>query len=174
MSIWPFRRNQASADAALLLAAVVSASRRAGFYGVGKVPDTLEGRFELLTLHASLALARLKQTPEAEPLAQAFTDKLFRHIDSGLREAGVGDLIVPKRMRRLAGDFYGRLVAYGAALGDPSALAEAAGRNILGEAGDHDFATRLGAYAARLGGRQGAAPVRALLEGGGWADDEFA
>lgn len=173
MAIWPFRRNQASADAGLLLAAVVAASRRPGFFGAGRAPDTLEGRFELLTLHASLALARLKQSPEAAALAQAFTDKLFRHIDSGLREAGVGDLVVPKRMRRLAGDFYGRLGAYAGALADATALGEAVRRNLLGEGGEPAFAARLGAYAARLGARQAAGPVSALLGPDGWADNEF-
>lgn len=174
MSIWPFRRNQAHADAELLLAAIVAASRRPGFYGAGKVPDTLEGRFELLTLHASLALTRLQAAPEAESLAQAFTDKLFRHIDSGLREAGVGDLIVPKRMRRLAGDFYGRLGAYAGALGNPAALAEALRRNLLGPAGEPGFDAKVAAYAARLAALQGGAPVSGLLEPKGWADDEFA
>ena len=116
MSIWPFRRNEAQGGAQRLLEAVARESRRPEFYGPGRVPDTLQGRFELLTLHAALALVRLKASPEAQKLAQNFTDLLFRHIDAGLREAGVGDLTVPKRMRKLAGDFYGRLEAYAAAL----------------------------------------------------------
>lgn len=173
MSIWPFRRNQANSEAAQLLEAVVAASRKPAFFGPGGVPDTLEGRFELLTLHAALALVRLKASPETAPLAQAFTDRLFRHIDSGLREAGVGDLTVPKRMRRLAGDFYGRLEAYAGALAAPDALSAAVARNILGDQGDAAFANKLAAYAADLAARQAGAPAAALLEAGAW-DGAFA
>jgi len=169
MSIWPFSRNQAKSEAARLLEAVVAASRRPEFYGPGRVPDTLEGRFELLTLNAALALVRLKAAPEAAGLAQGFTDRLFRHIDSGLREAGVGDMTVPKRMRRLAGGFYGRLDAYAAALAAPEALGAAIGRNILGDGGDPVFAGRLAAYAADLAARQAGTPPAALTEPDAWA-----
>ena len=169
MPIWPFRRHKGAQTAQKLLAAVVAASREAQFYGPGRVPDTLEGRFELLTLHAALALVRLRTAPETGALAQNFTDRLFRHIDSGLREAGVGDLSVPKRMRRLAGDFYGRLEAYAGALAAPEALAEVIGRNVLGDGRDSAFAARLAAYAGALAARQAAAPPEALAETGGWA-----
>ncbi len=168
MSIWPFRRNQANAGAENLLEAVVAASRKPAFFGPGRVPDTLEGRFELLTLNAALALVRLKAATEAPGLAQAFTDALFRHIDSGLREAGVGDLTVPKRMRRLAGDFYGRLEAYAAALGDPAALADAIARNILGDNADPAFAAQLAAYAGETAARQAALSPDALTDPGAW------
>ena len=168
MSIWPFGRNQANTGAQDLLRAVVAASRRPEFFGPGRVPDTLEGRFELLALNAALALVRLKATPEAAGLAQSFTDQLFRHIDSGLREEGVGDMAVPKRMRRLAGDFYGRLEAYAAGLNDPAALADAIGRNVLGDNADPAFAARLAAYAAQLAARQGGLDPEALAQTGAW------
>lgn len=173
MSIWPFSRNQAKSDAARLLEAVVAASRKPEFYGPGRVPDTLDGRFELLTLHAALALVRLKAAPEAGALAQGFADRLFRHIDSGLREAGVGDLTVPKRMRRLAGDFYGRVEAYAANLASQPALADAIARNILGDGGDAAFANKLAAYVQDVAERQAGAPVLALAEAGAW-DGAFA
>jgi len=132
------------------------------------VPDTLQGRFELLTLHAALALVRLKASPEAQKLAQNFTDLLFRHIDAGLREAGVGDLTVPKRMRKLAGDFYGRLEAYAAALADQEALAAAIMRNVLGDDGDRAFAARLAAHTAALAARQAETPAATLAEPAAW------
>jgi cytochrome b pre-mRNA-processing protein 3 len=168
MSIWPFKRNQANSDAEQLLAEIVSASRQPAFFGVRKVSDTLEGRFELLTLFAALALIRLRASPEAAPLAQAFTDQLFRHLDSGLREAGVGDLTVPKRMRRLAGDFYGRLDAYAAALQDRQALAAAIARNILGEGADPAFAAFLADHARALAARLAEQPVSAMARSGVW------
>jgi cytochrome b pre-mRNA-processing protein 3 len=101
-------------------------------------------------------------------LAQAFTDRLFRHIDSGLREAGVGDTTVPKKMRRLAGDFYGRLAAYAGALGDPSALADAIGRNILGDGADAAFAQKIAAYAAARAAAQANASPQALATNEAW------
>jgi cytochrome b pre-mRNA-processing protein 3 len=168
MSIWPFRRNRANMDAARLLEAVVAASRRPEFYGPGRVPDTLAGRFDLLTLNAALALVRLKASPEAARLAQAFTDRLFRHIDSGLREAGVGDLTVPKKMRKLAGEFYGRLEAYAGALAAPEALSGAIARNILGDQADSAFAGKLGAYVAGVAARQAEFAPEALFEAGAW------
>ena len=98
-AFWPFRPSRADLDADRLLDAVTQAARRPVFFGEGRAPDTLEGRLEVMTLHAVLALIRLHAEPVAAPLAQAFADKLFRQFDAGLREAAVGDLTVPKRMR---------------------------------------------------------------------------
>ena len=101
MPAWPFSPSRARTDADQLLHQVTTASRNAALFGEGRVPDTLDGRFEVVALHAALALVRLRQAPEAEALAQAFVDALFRHLDSGLREDGVGDLAVPKRVLKL-------------------------------------------------------------------------
>src|SRR5262245_60256184 len=78
MPIWPFKRSKADADAARLLTAVTAASRRSDLFGEGRAPDTLEGRFEIMSLGASLALFRLRADQNLAPLSQAFTDKLFR------------------------------------------------------------------------------------------------
>lgn len=138
------KKPSARVQAAALHDAVVAASRQPAFFGEGRVPDTLLGRLELLTLHASLCLLRLQMQPDAEALTQRFTDTLFRSLDAGLREAGVGDLTVPKKMRRIAERFYGRLNSYGAALRDPegAALASAIGRIIWQDA-THPFAIPL-------------------------------
>jgi cytochrome b pre-mRNA-processing protein 3 len=132
MRIWPFRRSRVRADAQRLLEAVQAAGRRPALFGAGGAADTLKGRFEMMALSAALALIRLRAEPQAQPLAQAFTDALFRHFDAGLREHGVGDTSVPKRMHKLAGDFYGRLEAYGAAItaGDADTLAAALVRQL--------------------------------------------
>ena len=167
MQIWPFRPSQAESDAERLLAIVVALSRRPAFFGENRVPDTLQGRFEILTLHAGLALIRLRSEANAGRLAQAFTDRLFRRIDAGLREAGVGDLTVPKRMRRLAGDFYGRLEAYGEALAAGSGLTAAIARNVFG-AGEHAFAAGLASYVRETASQHAAAPAAALLDQAGW------
>ncbi len=167
--MWPFRTSRAEADAAALLSAVMRASRRPHFFGENRVADTLEGRFEVAALHAALALRRLRNAPGADPLAQAFTDKFFRHLDAGLREAGVGDLSVPKRMHKLAGDFYGRLKAYDDALSDDdgAALACALGRNMLGDE-SAGFASVLAAHAVALASIHAKLDVAALLGEEAW------
>jgi cytochrome b pre-mRNA-processing protein 3 len=125
-----FRKSAANEAADRILASVMQAARDPALFGDDGAPDTLDGRFEMATAFAVLALLRLKAAPEADRVAQVFTDTLFRHFDAGLREAGVGDLSVAKRMKGLAGAFYGRLAAYQASIADEAALADALGRNI--------------------------------------------
>jgi cytochrome b pre-mRNA-processing protein 3 len=169
MPVWPFTRSRSGTDAARLLTAVEAASRKPEFYGPGRVADTLEGRFELLALNAALALVRLKAEPGAGPLAQDFTDRFFRSIDAGLREAGVGDLTVPKKMRALAGEFYGRLNAYAEPLAgeDRARLTAAVARNIV-TAEAQSFAAELASYAANAARAQAEAPLENLFSAEGW------
>jgi len=169
MPIWPFQRPREDQDGEALLDAVSRASRNVAIYGPGRLADTLEGRFEALTLFACLALTRLRAEAGAQPLAQSFTDALFSQLDAGLREAAVGDLSVPKRMHRLAGAFYGRLSAYEAALQnqDGAALALAIGRNALG--GENAaFAASLSEQALVLAAKQAKAPMAALTTAAAW------
>jgi len=171
-AIWPFRPSRAEADADKLVAVTSQISRQPSFYGAGRAPDTLEGRWELLVLHASLAFVRLGAEAGAETLSQAFADKLFRHFDGGLREAAVGDLTVPKRMRKLAGAFYGRLDVYANALksDDRAALQAALMRNIFAaDANAAPFASTLAAYMRANVEKQSQAPLDALFRLDGWA-----
>lgn len=131
-----FGRKRALADQQLvdrLHADIVAAVRRPAFYLDYGVADTFQGRFELLTFHAGLILRRLNDAEAPGPaLAQDLVDTIFRHLDSGLREMGVGDLAVPKRMKKLAEAFLGRSAAYDAALRESeNALAEALSRNMF-------------------------------------------
>jgi cytochrome b pre-mRNA-processing protein 3 len=122
-----------------------------------------------MTPHAGLALLRLGAEPEAAPLAQAFTDTLFRHFDAGLREDGVGDTSVPKRMRKLAGDFYGRLEAYSRAITDRDAAALAAA--LVRNAGvSEDFAGRLAPHVLQIAAQQAEAPFVAMFENSAWPE----
>lgn len=132
-------------DAELVFAAANEASRRVELYAPGGIDDTLDGRLESLMLHAALVMIRLKAAPG--PLAQAFADRLFQALDDGLREDGVGDLTVPKRMKKLAQRFYGRLLAYEAGLdaADPAVLIEAIARNVRPQS--PDFSAYLADYA---------------------------
>ena len=128
-----FRRAPNDAVVQQLYAAVVAASRQPALYADLGVPDTFEGRFESLTLHGALVLRRLQACePPGPALAQDLTDTLFAHFDQTLREMGVGDTVVPKRMRALAEAFLGRSRAYAEALqsGGEDALVASLARNV--------------------------------------------
>jgi len=116
---------------------VVAQARQRAFFAEYGVPDTLDGRFELVCLHAFLYLHRLKsEWPRAKALAQAFFDTMFGDFDRALREMGTGDLRVGREVKRMAQGFYGRIRAYanGIAAGD-SALGAALARNLFGTVG---------------------------------------
>ncbi|MGE3142825.1 MAG: ubiquinol-cytochrome C chaperone family protein [Hyphomonadaceae bacterium] len=157
---WPFKPSPLRAAARALAAMVSERSRQPDFYGPERAPDTLEGRLEILMLHAALLFMRLRRAPEHAPLAAALADVLFREIDAGLREAGVGDLSVPRRMRKIAGQFYGRLAAYEAALADAPALGAALARNIPLTPGA-PFTAALAVYAQAAAAALAQAPVEA-------------
>jgi cytochrome b pre-mRNA-processing protein 3 len=133
LSRWnPFRRDPEEADAGPLYAAIVAQARRPAFYAVCGVPDSLDGRFELVALHVYLVLRRLKSGDRpAQALAQALVDLFFADMDASLREMGAGDLGVGKRVKNMAAAFYGRVAAYDAA--EPGGMAgEALKRNLFG------------------------------------------
>jgi cytochrome b pre-mRNA-processing protein 3 len=133
----PFRRDPRRTLIATLYERVATASRQPDLYlGLG-VPDSLEGRFEALVLHMVLALRALRTMPSpADEVAKDLTDAFFRDLDASLREMGVGDTSVPKRMKKLGEAFFGRAHAYDESLnaGDAEALAVALGRNVTGNA----------------------------------------
>jgi cytochrome b pre-mRNA-processing protein 3 len=110
--------------------AIVAAARHPLFYADWNVPDTLDGRFDMISLHAFLVLDRLKG--EEQAFRQALVDELFADMDRSLREMGVGDISVGKKVRKMAEVFYGRVAAYNQALaGEDGALAAAIARNIF-------------------------------------------
>lgn len=164
MLAWLFARatNRASIDR--LHAEIVAAARDPAFFTSYGIEDSLEGRFEVLTLHAALVLRRLRALPPPAPdIAQDLTDTLFRHLDRALRELGIGDTSVPKRMRRLAEAFLGRSVAYDAALrAGPEALAAALSRNVYAGEGRSD---RLAHYVAAAEAALAQAPIDVFLQG---------
>ena len=135
MSPWKlFRPDPMPATAAALYAAITAQARHPAFYTEGGVPDSIDGRFEMVTLHSYLVLRRLRGTDaQAERLAQALVDAFFSDMDASLREMGAGDLGVGKRVKAMASAFYGRLAAYEAGE-NAGNLAEAFRRNLFGTA----------------------------------------
>jgi cytochrome b pre-mRNA-processing protein 3 len=116
-----------------LYSQAVAAAREPGFYALLGVPDTLDGRFDIVGLHVFLLIRRLGALPAPGPaLAQAVFDAMFNDMDVNLREMGVGDLSVGKRVRAMWEAFHGRSAAYGGALeaGDAALLAAALERNV--------------------------------------------
>jgi cytochrome b pre-mRNA-processing protein 3 len=102
------------------------------FYRDLGAPDTVNGRFDLLVLHLWMVLRRLKSVEDGPVLSQTLFDRFCDDLDGNLREMGVGDLTVPKRMQAFGEAFYGRTAAYDLALtAGREPLAQALCRNIL-------------------------------------------
>ena len=131
--------------AGTLEAQLIARARAPIFFRGLNVPDTLDGRFDMVALHGWLVLERLKEAKMAEA-AQALTDRLFIGFDEALREQGTGDLGMGRRMKAFANAFFGRLGAYDSAP-DEVALAEALARNVWRGAKVDRNARRLAAYA---------------------------
>jgi cytochrome b pre-mRNA-processing protein 3 len=143
MILSAFRRRHQDDLIRILYGAIVAQARSAAFYAHYGVADSVEGRFELLVLHLVLVLRRLGGELKPRPLqapsssaavGQQLFDVFCRDLDDNLREMGVGDLAVPRRMRQFGEAFYGRQAAYGVALdaADPQELEKTLARNILG------------------------------------------
>jgi cytochrome b pre-mRNA-processing protein 3 len=145
-----FRSNSLDRNIGELYGAIVAQARSVAFYGDYGVPDTVEGRFDLIVLHLVLVLARFGADEQSgRGLGQQLFDVFCRDLDGNLREMGVGDLAVPKRMRRFGEAFYGRQTAYLAALSavDDGELEKALARNIFVGVDNDRRAARLARYA---------------------------
>ncbi len=164
-----FRRKSAPPSVEGVYAAIVAASRRPALYASAGVPDTVMGRFESLALHMSLALRRLKQLPPpANQLSQELVDRFFADLDSALREIGIGDVSVPKKVKALGAAFYGRLGAYDAALAPEAGaddLEAALARNIIERPDQPGLASVLAADVRKLAARLDSADFEAFLNG---------
>lgn len=129
-----FRRSPRDTAAASLYRSLVDQAREPGFYEPGGVPDTLDGRFDMVCLHAFLVLRRLKRDGEAGAgLGQTLFDRMCGDIDMNLRELGVSDYAIGHRMKTMVSAFYGRLTAYDTALAaGETPLKDALARNLFG------------------------------------------
>jgi cytochrome b pre-mRNA-processing protein 3 len=144
-----FRRDSGSEGiASALYGAIVAQARTSALYTDFGVADTVTGRFEMVTLHVILVLARLEREGEAaKALGQSIFDLYVRDMDRSLRELGIGDLGVPKRMKKMAEAFFGRHEAYRQALlvNDRDTLAGVIARNVYA-GGDAGAAEALAVY----------------------------
>jgi cytochrome b pre-mRNA-processing protein 3 len=159
-------RSGRLAGAALYEAATRQA-RQPDFYSRLGVPDTVEGRFELYSLHVVLLLDRLKgEGGNASEVSQALFDTYVSALDNTLREMGVGDLSVPKKMRKLGEAFYGRAKAYDAILAnqDGPELTALLERTVFDDA-PSEGSGRLADYVLASADALAAQPLEALIDG---------
>lgn len=162
-----FGRNRREEAAAALYGATVTQARLPLFYVAGAVPDTLDGRFDLLALHVFLLLRRLRAAgAETAPLAQSVFDIMFADMDSNLREIGIGDLSVGRKVKAMAEALMGRIAAYDPGLADPAVLAEALRRNLYrGASVERSAVDFIARYTAAVAADLARQDTGALLEG---------
>lgn len=135
---WLRLRNRWTDSALSLYRESAEGARQTVFYETFGVPDTLDGRFDMILLHAALLVRRLHREGEAgRALAQEYFDRMFTEMDRAVREMGVGDLSVRRHVRGMMKAFYGRATAYGEALDrkDTALLKQALARNVYGADG---------------------------------------
>ncbi len=145
----PFSRAPKNPNIAVLYGMIVAQARNPSFYCGYGVPDTVAARTDMIMMHLLLVLRRLRASgADLRATGQGLFDAFCRDMDDNLREMGVGDLAVPRRMRRIGEAFYGRAKVYDAALdgSDGAALTEALARNAFGCVEPPFGARRLASY----------------------------
>ncbi|GGG92950.1 ubiquinol-cytochrome c chaperone [Glycocaulis albus] len=164
-----FRPDPVKARAAQLYQAVLTEARKPRLYADLGAPDTVDGRFDMIILHAALVMRRLRDEGESgQKLAQALFGRLFDDMDAALREMGIGDMSVGKKIKAMAEAFYGRAAAYDAALksADSGQMKAVLWRNLFDDAPDGEPAAEaLAGHAFEADRQIQAMPAEELLEG---------
>jgi len=133
MLTWMRRSSATGQRAAKLYGSAVAQARSPAFYEGCGVPDTIEGRFELIVLHLFIVLERLRaEGEEGRQLGQALLEAFVSDMDDSMRELGIGDLSVPRRIKKTAAAVAERVEDYRSAVAgqDRQALVEALGRHV--------------------------------------------
>ncbi len=166
---WLAQRRNRKRTAQNLYGSIVALSRQPELYSEIGVPDSVEGRFEILVVHMFLLLDRLERDGEkSKPLAQALVDEFFSDMDTTTRELGVGDLSVPKKIRRLVAIFSQRLHAYRAAIdaARTDQLSDLLAHNLeLKNNGEGDSAVQLATYMRQSLKKLAQQPVADVITG---------
>ena len=147
--------------------ALVRAARNPFFYTQLQVPDTLDGRFELIVLHLFLLQHRLLDDAGHAAFAQFLSEAFFTDMDRSLRELGVADTGVSHRIKKMGKAYHGRLQAYAAGLNDATALRAAIARNLYGTVAEGDVALldAVARYIAAMTARLAATDATTILSG---------
>lgn len=166
--MWPFKKSLTPSEPVFAVYnAIVAQSRQEQFYADWSVSDTVTGRFDMICLHMCLVLRRLR--PDAggdRDFNQALFDLFFKDMDRSLREMGVGDVSVPKRIQKMGGVFYGLLGNLTDAIDskDEQALVGVVERNFYDDA-DKVSAPQLAQYTRDIVTRLDEQPVKAIIAG---------
>ena len=164
-----FRKSTAPDAALEAYRSIVAQSRQPRFYAEWGVPDTVTGRFDMISLHMALTMRRLKGVAEAGEFTQALVDVFFRDMDHSIRELGVTDLGVPSKVKKMGNVFYGLARTLSEALdsGNAADVEAVLVRNVYGAATSH--AATLAIYLLDEAARLAAEPVAAITHAQGAA-----
>lgn len=164
-----FRKSEAPAAAHEAYRSIVAQSRQVRFYAEWGVPDTVTGRFDMISLHLALMLRRLKGDSLGRPFGQQLVEAFFRDMDESIRELGVTDLGVPGRIKKMGNAFYGLAEALDAPLaaGDQGAVEAVLLKNIYD--GPNPGAAQLAAYLLAETATLAATPTATLVRAEGAA-----
>jgi cytochrome b pre-mRNA-processing protein 3 len=160
------RRNEAIAYS--LYGAIVAQARQPALYTEFAVPDTLDGRFDMIVLHGFLLFHRLKdESAEDRQVGQDVFDIFLKDMDGTLREMGVGDISVPKKLKKMAEAFFGRIRAYDEALlsGERAKLVDAIERNVFPDGAPAGVGERIADYVEAAVVALAAQPLPVILSG---------
>lgn len=160
------RRNEAIAYS--LYGAIVAQARQPALYTEFAVPDTLDGRFDMVVLHGFLLFHRLKDESAADrQVGQDVFDIFLKDMDGTLREMGVGDISVPKKLKKMAEAFFGRIRAYDEALlsGDRAKLVDAIERNVFPDGAPAGVSEGIASYMEATVGTLAAQSLPTILSG---------
>lgn len=143
-----FRKSPGNAAVEAAYQSIVAQSRQPRFYAEWGIADTVTGRFDMITLHLALMLRRLKADPEGTALAQGLVERFFTDMDDSIRELGISDIGVPRKVRNMGKLFYGVANGLAAALdaADLSAVEAVLTKNFYDGTGS-DGSRALAAYA---------------------------
>lgn len=162
-------RKSADTDAVYAVySAIVAQSRQPVFYAEWGVPDSVTGRFDMISAHVALLLRRLRtEGKAATDFSQAVFDLFFKDMDRSLREMGVTDLGVPKKIQKMGNVFYGLLAALSEALdsGDRAAVEAVVARNFFADGNVPPGAASLADYLVAEGARLAALPAAEIRAG---------
>ena len=162
-----FRKNVAPEPVYAVYNSIVAQSRQPLFYAEWGVPDTVTGRFDMISLHMALLFRRLRHGPqEAKDFSQAVFDLFFKDMDRSLREMGAGDLAVPKKIQKMGNIFFGLLAALNEALdrNDAEALQPVVARNIY-DAPQPEHVEALSRYLAARDAELASQPIASIIGG---------
>ena len=166
MLSWWRGRSKTGRTATKLYGSIVTAARREPFYAIHGVPDTPDGRFAVLVVHMFLVMERLRQDgAPGQELSRSLVEAFVTDMDDSMREMGVGDLSVPRKVKKAAGALYDSVGALREAAAQPDGSLERALRGTVMQGDAEPAASALATYLEKAAGELAQSPSADLLAG---------